>query len=215
VSQNCSILPNLSEIFMASESLPPNVVPPTPPSTSASPRSLKARRGPFGNNFGDDVFYWGTMLFSAAALALSILIGARLIQQAYPAISQYGLSYITSTVWNPVLDKYGAWPYVWGTLMSSFVALLLAVPIGIGTAIFLAELAPKWMRTPLSFMVELLAAVPSVVYGLWGRLVMVPWLQGGPQTWLADTAYPLCPTLKPISAKQRESRLSKTTACRI
>ena len=173
---------------MASESIPPNLPPSSLPPTSS--RSLTARRGVFGNNFGDDVFYWGTLLFSSAALIISLLIGYRLIQQSYPAISQYGLSYLTSTEWNPVLDKYGAWPYIWGTLMSSFVALLLAVPIGLGTAIFLAELAPKWMRTPLSFMVELLAAVPSVVYGLWGRLIMVPWLQAGPQTWLSDVAYP-------------------------
>jgi phosphate transport system permease protein len=82
-------------------------------------------------------------------------------------------------------DIYGAWPYIFGTLVSSFLALLLAVPVAIGTAIFLTELAPKWMRTPISFMVELLAAVPSVVYGLWGVFVLVPALRPV-QAWLSE-----------------------------
>lgn len=156
----------------------------------ASPKkSLTAKRGIFGNNFGDNVFYWGTMLFSSAVLVLTVLIGWGLWKAAHPAVKQYGVSFIRASVWNPVTDQYGAWPYVWGTLMSSFLALLLAVPIGIGCAIFLSELAPKWMRTPLSFMVELLAAVPSVVYGLWGLFILVPWLKNGPQEWLSTVGY--------------------------
>ena len=87
---------------------------------------------------------------------------------------EFGLGFITRSTWDPVNDVYGAWPFIFGTLVSSFLALLLAVPVAIGTAIFLTELAPKWMRTPVAFLVELLAAVPSVVYGLWGIFVLIP-----------------------------------------
>lgn len=173
---------------MASESLSPKT-PHSSEISAAKPQSLLTRRGIFGNNFGDNVFYWGTLLFSSAVLVLALVIGWSLWTAAHPAVKEYGLGFVRSSAWNPVTDQYGAWPYVWGTLMSSFLALLLAVPVGIGCAIFLAELAPKWMRTPLSFTVELLAAVPSVVYGLWGRLVLVPWLQDGPQDWLSNVGY--------------------------
>jgi phosphate transport system permease protein len=99
-----------------------------------------------------------------------VLIGIQLWRASTPAMDRFGAGFLTSSVWNPspddpTLAAYGAWPFIWGTLMSSLLALLLAVPIGLGTAIFLAELAPRWVRTPVSFMVELLAAVPSVVYG--------------------------------------------------
>ena len=172
---------------MASETLSP-----APVSTPPERRSLMARGGFFGNNFGDNLFYWGTLLFAATVLVITLLIGWNLYRASAPAIHTYGGNFLTTTKWNPnegIDGNYGgAWPYIFGTLVSSFLALLLAVPIGLGTAIFLAELAPKWMRSPLGFMVELLAAVPSVVYGLWGRLVMVPWLQPR-QEWLSDTGY--------------------------
>lgn len=135
----------------------------------------------FDARFGDALFYWMTLGFAAVVLLLVAWLGFQLYLAASPSIHKFGWNFLFSSVWktdgDPIHpDTYGAWPYIYGTLMSSFLALLLAVPIGVGTAIFLAELAPKAIRTPLSFLVELLAGVPSVVYGLWGRLVMIPFL---------------------------------------
>ena len=154
-------------------------------------RSLKQRTSFFDARFSDGLFYWSTLGFAFVVLLLVAWLGWQLYSAAAPSIHQFGWNFLTSSVWksgdDPIApDTYGAWPYIYGTLMSSFLALLLAVPIGLGTAIFLAELAPKSIRTPLSFLVELLAAVPSVVYGLWGRLVMIPFLLPL-QNWLFDS----------------------------
>lgn len=154
--------------------------------------SLFKRTKMFDARFGDGLFYWTTLLFASTILVLVVWLGIQLYSAAAPAISKFGLGFLKSTVWksadSPIHpDTYGAWPYIFGTLYSSLIALVLAVPVGIGTAIFLAELAPKWIRTPLSFMVELLAAVPSVVYGLWGRLVLIPALVPL-QAWLSEHA---------------------------
>ena len=156
-----------------------------PSSISKGAPRIKTRRGFFGNNPGDPIFFGITLLFAASVLVVCLLIGWQLYRAAAPAIALFGAKFLTSSQWDPNADtpSYGAWPYIYGTLMSSFLALLLAVPIGLGTAIFLAELAPRKLRVPLAFLVELLAAVPSVVYGLWGRLVLVPWLAAR-QEWL-------------------------------
>ncbi len=162
------------------------VAPPTRPSLTSRTKMLDAR-------FGDGLFYWTTLLFASLILVIVLWLGVQLVLAASPAISKFGLGFLSSSVWKSgddavAPDTYGAWPYIYGTLMSSFLALLLAVPVGVGSAIFLAEIAPRWMRTPLSFMVELLAAVPSVVYGLWGRLVLIPAIIPL-QTWLSENAY--------------------------
>jgi phosphate transport system permease protein len=154
---------------------------PNPVDFSKSRRTLTSRRGGLSAVSGDKVFYGTTLFFAVGVLVIALLIGLQLWRASAPAMSQFGMSFLTSSEWNPnpndpTKADYGAWPFIFGTVVSSFLALLIAVPIGIGSAIFLAELAPRWIRTPLSFSVELLAAVPSVVYGLWGRLVMVPWL---------------------------------------
>lgn len=155
---------------------------------SGAPRpSLTARSGVLSPRFGDSFFYYGTATFAGVVLLLTLGLGCMLFIQARPALDTFGLGFITSSKWNVETEKFGGWPYIFGTLVSSFLALALAVPIGVGTAVFLAELSPKWMRTPLSFMVELLAAVPSVVYGLWGRLVLVPALIPL-QTFLSDNS---------------------------
>lgn len=110
---------------------------------------------------------------AATLVVVAIQVGV----DALPAIRRYGLSFLTTSAWNPVEDIYGALPMIYGTLMSSFLALLLAIPIGVGTAIFLSEdFLPRPVRTVLTFMVELLAAIPSVVYGLWGIFVLIPFL---------------------------------------
>jgi phosphate transport system permease protein len=125
----------------------------------------------------NDGFVWLTRIFAFGVAALLIFIGVQVGIDAIPAIQRYGLSFITTSAWNPVEDNYGALPMIYGTLVSSFIALLLAVPIGVGTAIFLSEdFLPRPVRTVLAFMVELLAAIPSVVYGLWGIFVLIPFL---------------------------------------
>jgi phosphate transport system permease protein len=136
----------------------------------------------------------GDRLFSGLTGAFTIVMGAILVSlvivlaiQAWPSIEKFGTSFFTSSVWDPVKEVFGALPAVFGTLVSSFLALLLAVPISLGTAIFLSELAPKWLRGPGSFVIEMLAAIPSVIIGLWGIYVMVPALRPI-ETWLGDHA---------------------------
>jgi phosphate transport system permease protein len=107
-------------------------------------------------------------LLLLAAIIVSLLIGAA------PAIKEYGLSFLWTSEWDPVQDKYGGLVMIYGTLMTSLIALVIAVPVSFGIALFLTELAPGWLRRPLGIAVELLAAVPSIVYGMWGLLVFSP-----------------------------------------
>ncbi|MGB9886080.1 MAG: phosphate ABC transporter permease subunit PstC [Moorellales bacterium] len=134
---------------------------------------------------------WGDKLFARLslllALALLLLIGGMvffLVQGSVPAWAAYGLGFIVGRRWDAVQQVFGALPFIYGTLASSLLALVIAVPLGVGAAIYLAELAPPWIRVPLSYIIELLAAVPSVVYGLWGLLVLAPWLRTGIEPWL-------------------------------
>jgi phosphate transport system permease protein len=132
---------------------------------------------------------WADALFAALArgaaiLTLSLLAGIilSLVVGAWPAIEKYGLSFLTRTDWDPVQDSYGGLVMIYGTLMSSFIALLIAVPVSFGIAMFLTELSPAWLKRPLGIAVELLAAVPSIVYGMWGLLVFGPILAEYVQT---------------------------------
>jgi len=144
--------------------------------TENAPQAGRLKQSRFGN-FGDSIFYSVTLIFAASVLVVTLLIGFQLIKTSLPAIHRFGWRFLFTSTWDPVHEIYGAWPYIWGTLASSLLALVLAVPVALGTAIFLVELCPQWLRGVLSFMVELLAAVPSVVYGLWGIFVMIPVLQ--------------------------------------
>jgi phosphate transport system permease protein len=110
-------------------------------------------------------------------IGLLVVLIAMLVRNGWPAMRLFGLGFLYHTTWNPVANKFGALPQIYGTVVSSFIALLVAVPISLGTAIFITRLAPQWLAAPVSFLVELLAAIPSLAYGLWGALVMVPWLQ--------------------------------------
>ncbi len=123
---------------------------------------------------GDVLFRALTIFASALVLAITLAIGYELWQNSALPRDKFGLQFLTGLDWNPVTEVFGAFPFIYGTLQTSFLALLISVPIGLGIAIFLAELAPIWLRQPLSFLVELLAAVPSVVYGLWALYVLVP-----------------------------------------
>ncbi len=123
---------------------------------------------------GDVIFRVLTRLASFTILLTVAAIGYELWQNSALPRAAFGLGFLTGTDWNPVTKEFGALPFLYGTLQTSLLALVIAVPIGLGIALFLAELAPRWLAQPLSFVVELLAAVPSVVYGLWGLLVFIP-----------------------------------------
>ena len=138
-------------------------------------------------HLGDRVF---RVVLTAAAAAIPILLGFlvwELWDGAKPAVYQFGAGFFVRSVWDPVAGDFGAFPLIIGTLVSSFLALAIAVPLALGVAIFLTEFAPKVVRQPIAFTVELLAAVPSVVYGLWGIFVLVPFLR--------TTAFPLLRSL--------------------
>ena len=124
---------------------------------------------------------WADKLFSllahaAAWLTLSLLVGIiiSLLIGAAPAIEHFGLGFLWSTEWDPVKENFGGLVMIYGTLMTSFIALLIAVPVSFGIAIFLTEMSPGWLKRPLGIAIELLAAVPSIVYGMWGLLVFSP-----------------------------------------
>jgi len=125
-----------------------------------------------------DVVYRSVLTVFALLLPLLlVLIAVELVANAMPALSKFGFGFLTHSVWDPVNGQFGALPLIFGTLYSSLVALVIAVPLALGTAIFLTEFAPKWLRAPVGTLIELLAAVPSVIYGLWGIFVLIPLLR--------------------------------------
>jgi len=127
--------------------------------------------------FGDRAFKWLTLLMALSVFVLIVLTGYQLAHGSRLALHKFGWHFLASSEWDPVNEEFGALPFIYGTLVSSFLALLIAVPLSIATAVFLTELAPLWVRQPLTIFIELLAAVPSVILGLWGIFVMVPWLR--------------------------------------
>ncbi|MFW5786981.1 MAG: phosphate ABC transporter permease subunit PstC [Halanaerobiales bacterium] len=126
------------------------------------------------NNFSDKAFYKTSKFFAVSILILIIVMLVSMFYFSWPAIKKFGLSFLVSMKWNPVLDDFGALPFIYGSLITSLISLVIAVPLGIGSAIFLTEIAPPKMSNPLSFIIELLAAVPSVIYGLWALFVLTP-----------------------------------------
>jgi ABC-type phosphate transport system permease subunit len=101
-------------------------------------------------------------------------------QGSWQAIQKFGFHFVATSTWDPVAEQYGALPFIYGTAISSLIALLIAVPLSIATAVYLTELAPLWMRQPIVSLIEMLAAIPSVILGLWGIFVMIPWLRDHP-----------------------------------
>ena len=128
-------------------------------------------------NIKDFLFEKTTALFALCVLTLTLLLFGLLVRESLPAIRKIGASFATNTTWDPVLEEFGALPFLYGTVVSSFLAILIALPLGVGAAIFINEFAPEWLKTPISFLAELLAAIPSVIYGLWGIFVLVPILR--------------------------------------
>jgi len=139
---------------------------------------------------GDRPWQGLIMLLSAAVIILMLAIGGMLWVKSAGSRASFGWSFLVPTAnpnWDPVNNLFQAWPFLYGTLETSLFAILFALPIGIGIAIFLAELCPIWLRTPLTWLVELLAAIPSVVYGLWGIFVFLPRVVAPLGTFLANT----------------------------
>ena len=124
----------------------------------------------------DRIFGWVAKGAAFFTLMMLIAILGSLTISAWPAISKYGLGFLVSTTWDPVQEEFGGLVMIYGTLMTSFIALLIAVPVSFGIALFLTELAPAWLKRPLGTAIELLAAIPSIVYGMWGLLVFGPLL---------------------------------------
>lgn len=132
---------------------------------------------------GDVVYRLILTAFALVLPALLLLILGELVSGAWPAIARFGARFLTAGIWDPVTGQFGALPLIYGTIYSSVVAMVIAVPLALGVAIFLTEFAPRRLRTPIATLVELLAAVPSVIYGLWGIFVLIPLLR--------DTIWPL------------------------
>jgi phosphate transport system permease protein len=128
---------------------------------------------------GDDLFKLIAALLASSVIALLLLLTLTLVSDSLPVLNRFGLSFFTGVDWNPVVGRevFGVLPYVLGTLVTSAIALLIGVPISLGIAIFLAEMAPKTIRNAFSFLIELLAAVPSVIYGLWGLFIFRFWVR--------------------------------------
>jgi len=141
-------------------------------------------KGNINTAWGDKIFKGLTAFFAAGIALMFIAMIAVLWQQSQPSIRAFGFSFMTSSQWNPVTEKFGALIPIAGTLISTFIALFFAIPISIGIALFLAELAPQWLRGPFGTAIELLAAIPSIVYGMWGLFVLSPIMANYVQPWL-------------------------------
>lgn len=136
-------------------------------------------------SIGDQTLRLLTLLMAISVLVLMVWMGWQMFDSARPSIEKFGFGFITGRVWDPVKEQFGALPFIYGTLMTSLLALLIATPIGLGVAIFLNEMAPSKVRMVVAFLVEMLAAIPSVVYGLWGIFILAPWLRETVQPGLA------------------------------
>ena len=122
----------------------------------------------------DRTYRWATAIVAATVVLVVVAIGIELSRQSVLSIEKFGLGFWKGRVWDPVAGEFGALPFIWGTLYSSILALLIATPVSLGIAIFINEISPRVLKEPLTYLTELLAAVPSIVYGLWGIFVLVP-----------------------------------------
>jgi phosphate transport system permease protein len=118
-----------------------------------------------------------------------LLLGTEVLVAGWPALRHFGFAFVTSTDWDPIAEKFGAGPAIYGTIVTSAIALMIATPLALGVALFISEIAPLWLRTPLAFLVDLLAAIPSVVYGLWGVFVLIPVMRELLMPFLRDTLH--------------------------
>ncbi|MBN8919131.1 MAG: phosphate ABC transporter permease subunit PstC, partial [Rhizobiales bacterium] len=135
----------------------------------------------------DNAFRWLTRLSAYAVLALLGGVIGSLIIGGAPALSNFGIGFLFDESWNPVTEKFGALAPIYGTVVTSVIAMVFAVPIGLLIAVFLTELCPLWLRRPIGIAIELLAGIPSIIYGIWGLFVFAPFLQRTLQPLLIDT----------------------------
>lgn len=155
------------------------------PSADADGRSFGERI--VGSAVGDRIYAAVITGFALCVPLLLVLVLVEVALAGWPAMRELGFSFLTSSEWDPVNHKFGAAPAIFGTIVTSILALIIAAPLALGVAIFLSDFAPRWLRQPVAFLVDLLAAIPSVVYGLWGIFVLIPLLRNTVVPFLRDT----------------------------
>jgi phosphate transport system permease protein len=138
-------------------------------------------------SIGDVIYRVAITLFALCVPLLLALVAWELLSAGWPTFRSFGVDFLTSSAWDPVAGEFGAAPAIYGTIISSIIALAIAVPLALGVSVFLSELSPRWLRQPIGFLVDLLAAIPSVVYGLWGIFVLLPLLRDPVIPFLRDT----------------------------
>jgi phosphate transport system permease protein len=138
-------------------------------------RATAQRRSSGG--VGDAVFRGLTIFFAVLVLVILGGVIVSLIYGAWPALRKFGLGFVVNSAWNPVTENFGALAPIYGTLVTSLIAMLIGIPVAFGVALFITELCPKWLKRPLGTMIELLAAIPSIIYGIWGLFVLTPFIQ--------------------------------------
>src|SRR2546428_8571047 len=146
--------------------IPPAVAP-------DDPRSVARAMAP-PSRFGDKAFEWLTLTMAMAVVVLVVLTGWQLWRGSSLVIQKFGFHFLVTSTWDPVAEQFGALPFIYGTLVSSLIALLIAVPLSIATAGYLTELAPLWIRQPLRSLIEMLVGIASGILGLWGMFLRAP-----------------------------------------
>lgn len=154
------------------------------PAVSTAPAPPKPQTGLRAGRLADHLFRYAMLACGLSVIAIVVLIVFELFQGSRLAINQFGFKFLVASQWDPVSGEFGALPFIYGTVVSSLLALVLAVPLALGVAVFVTEICPRWLRAPVSFASELLAAIPSVIYGLWAIFVLVPLLREDVQPWL-------------------------------
>jgi len=168
--------------------------------SSSSPLAVAAEKPKtriLPSDWHDRLFRGVTRFFAFAVLAIVLAILISLLAEALPALRKFGFGFLTSAEWNPVTEEFGAAVAIFGTLVTSAIALLIAVPVSFGIAIFITELAPRWLKRPVGTAIELLAAIPSIIYGMWGLFVFVPIFADHVQPWLTEKTADI-PLLGPL-----------------
>jgi phosphate transport system permease protein len=156
------------------------------PAVEAISVSSVKRRKKRDVHTGDRVFFWSLRTIATALILILVAVAFQIGRLSLPALKSFGLGFISSQVWNPVSDIFGAGSFIYGTVVSSAIAIVIAFPISVGVALFLNEIAHARVAATLGFLVEMLAAIPSVVYGLWGIFVLAPWLRSSVQPFLIE-----------------------------
>ena len=139
----------------------------------------------------DDLFRTAATVVASSIIVFLVLLVALLFVDARPALFRFGLDFVTTSVWDNVFEKFGALPYIYGTLVTSLLALVIASPVAVGAALYIVEYAPSWFRGTVSFVVELLAAIPSIIYGLWGFFVLAPFMRAHVEPFLKTITEPI------------------------